>query len=522
MTMRHAHALFMSRRRACLAILLCLTLFLSSCSSTVSQISRTGTAATLPPAAQPYAAPVGDASLDYTTLVDLYLPSLDGTHLVAQQAQLTLNRGRHPAEAVLRALFTYEGNRQVQALGGSVRLQLAGVNPVEISCGVCTVTLAASALQLNHGAFYSVCQAIASTLAPLGISHVNILVSGMAVAMDITASLPLGSVTARPEADLADLWAQLESRKPALGEDASQVSLTATATLFFPTLEGTGLLAETRDISFVGQAPSQLASGLITALSAGPQVLASAAPMPDVNALLLYAPQIRELQDTGGRIATLYFCEDLESRLDSSGLDMAGFLGSVTYTLTAFIPSLTAVECYVGGSLLTSVLTAENRMMTFPDGRMTRSDFAAYLKDVAVLYFVQDGHLTASPRPVPYYEARNPRYLLLQLMAGTTATEAAAGRLSLLPSHLGDADILGFSVQDSVLLVNLSSAFATASSSLDAAQEQLMAYSMINTLCFATELRRVRFYFGSQPWDTLAGSLWWNGEFMENTSMVQP
>lgn len=59
---------------------------------------------------------MGDASLDYTALVDLYLPSLDGTHLVAQQAQLTLNRGRHPAETVLRALFTYEGNRQVQAL----------------------------------------------------------------------------------------------------------------------------------------------------------------------------------------------------------------------------------------------------------------------------------------------------------------------------------------------------------------------------------------------------------------------
>ena len=81
----------------------------------------------------------------------------------------------------------------------------------------------------------------------------------------------------------------------------------------------------------------------------------------------------------------LYFCEDLEDRLRNSGLDMAGFLGSVTYTLTAFIPSLTAVECYVGGSLLTSVLTAENRMLTFPDGRMTRGDFAAYLKDVALL-----------------------------------------------------------------------------------------------------------------------------------------
>ena len=137
---------------------------------------------------------------------------------------MTLNRGRHPAETVLRALFTYEGNRQVQALGGTVRSSLAGsVNPVEISRGVCMVYFwSPRALAMNHDAFYAVCQAIASTLAPFGISHVNILISGMAVAMDITASLPLGSITARPEADLADLWNQLDSRKPALGEDASR------------------------------------------------------------------------------------------------------------------------------------------------------------------------------------------------------------------------------------------------------------------------------------------------------------
>ena len=58
-----------------LAALLCLTLALSGCTSTLGQLSSTGGAATLPPAAQPYSAPVGDASLDYTALVDLYLPA---------------------------------------------------------------------------------------------------------------------------------------------------------------------------------------------------------------------------------------------------------------------------------------------------------------------------------------------------------------------------------------------------------------------------------------------------------------
>ena len=64
------------------------------------------------------------------------LPSRDHSRLLAQQVQLTLNHGQHPAETVLRALFSFEANRRVDALGGDVRLQLAGVNPVEISCGV--------------------------------------------------------------------------------------------------------------------------------------------------------------------------------------------------------------------------------------------------------------------------------------------------------------------------------------------------------------------------------------------------
>ena len=504
-----------------LAALLCLTLLLGGCTSTQRQITDSGVSATLPPAAQPYTAPVGDAALDYTAQVELMLPSRDHSRLLAQQVQLTLNHGQHPAETVLRALFSFEANRRVDALGGDVRLQLAGVNPVEISCGVCTVTLAASALQLDHPSFYRACQGMAATLAPYGVESLNVLVSGQAVAMDITAALPLGTVTAQTDADLEASWNQLDARKPALGEDASLVSLTANATLFFPTAGGTGILAETRDVSFVGQSPAQLAAGLVQALSAGPQVLTVASPMPDVEGLMLYAPQINTQSDTGERVATLRFAEGLEATLREADVDPAGFYASLTYTLTTFIPSLTAVEYWVGGRLLTSVLTSENRMISFPDGRMTRSDFAAYLEDVAVLYLVHGERLVEVHRPMPYYAARNPRALLLQLLDGPTVTEAALGYRSLLPDYLGDADILGFSVEGDTLLVNLSATFVTGTSGLTPDEERLMAYSMVNTLAKAASCRRARFYFSSSAWDTLCGGVWWNGDFMVNMSMVE-
>ena len=243
--------------------------------------------------------------------------------------------------------------------------------------------------------------------------------------------------------------------------------------------------------------------------------------MPDVEGLMLYAPQINTQSDTGERVATLRFAEGLEATLREADVDPAGFYASLTYTLTTFIPSLTAVECWVGGRLLTSVLTSENRMISFPDGRMTRSDFAAYLEDVAVLYLVHGERLVEVHRPMPYYAARNPRALLLRLLDGPTATEAALGYSSLLPDYLGDADILGFSVESDTLLVNLSATFVTGTSGLTPDEERLMAYSMVNTLAKATSCRRARFYFSSSAWDTLCGGVWWNGDFMVNMSMVE-
>lgn len=509
----------MHRKR--LAALLILPLLLTGCSSTQTQIMEQEASVTLPPVSQPYTAPVGDASLNYTAQAELFLPSLSGDQLVAQQVELTLNHGQHPAETVLRALFNFESNRRVQALGGDVRLQLAGVNPVEISCGVATVTLASSALQLSSPAFYTVCQGIAATLAPYGVSRVNVLVSGQTVAMDLTASLPLGTVTAAREVPLSTLWKQLDLRKPALNADVSQAGLNANVTLFFPVADGTGILAETRDVSFDGQTPAQLAQGLIDALSAGPQELTAAAPMPDVSALLSQPPDVSVGTESNGRTVTLRFAEGLDARLKEVGVDQVSFLASLTYTLTTFIPYLTQVTCVVGGETLTRAFTAENRLLTFPAGDLRRSDFAAYVMDVATLYLVRDARLTRVERSMPYYAARNPRALLLQLLDGPTATESAAGLQSLLPHYLGDADILGFSVAGDTLLINLSATFITGSSGLAPAEERLMAYSIINTLCDATGCRRVRFYFGSAAWDTLCGGVWWNGDFMRNTALVE-
>ena len=59
-------------------------------------------------------------------------------------------------------------------------------------------------------------------------------------------------------------------------------------------------------------------------------MLTVASPMPDVEGLMLYAPQINTQSDTGEQVATLRFAEGLEATLGEADVDPAGFYASLT------------------------------------------------------------------------------------------------------------------------------------------------------------------------------------------------
>lgn len=508
----------MMKRFLCLLLVFSCGLTLSGCTNTLE--SNALPAATLPPAEAKFAPPVGDVALNHTATVPLYLPSLDGQRLLTEYASLYLNHGRHSAQTIAEALLQQPATGTTQALGNGVTLSLYGQQSVEVSSGVCTVNLAATALQLDQQSLHSVCTAITATLCELeDIQYVNFLVADQAVSMDITGNLPLGGQTAHPGEELTALWEQMEARRAPLGENPADTPVTAVATLYFPLADGSGIAAETRNLTFPGQSADQLAAGLVSALSAGAQYLSGTSAMPNLSALMSAPPQTTELDD-GGRMVSVYFHAGLENSLRQAQVDMPCFISALTCTLTSFIPSVSSVRMYIGETPLTSLYSAVHGNLIFQNGLMLRQQFASYLMDQVTLYFSSGDRLKAVGRALPHRQAHGPRALLLELMEGPTLQELDAGYEPVLPEGLTDADILGIALQGDTLLLNLSARCAELIRTQAASWEQIACYSLVNTLGEAMGAQRVRFFFDGQMLEELGGTLYWGGEFLVNPSLI--
>ncbi len=506
----------MNKRLLCL--LLASALVLSGC--TGIEARSTSAAPTLPPAQARYSPPSGDDGLARTATAALYLPSRDGQRLLTQYVTLSSTNTQHSALTLVQTLLAQGATSATQALGNDVSLSLYGPAPVEISCGICTVNLAATALQLEQQELYRVCAAITATLCELeDVQYVNFLVADQAVSMDITGSLPLGSQTARPGEELTVLWEQMEARRAPLGANPANTPVSAIATLFFPLADASGVAAETRNLTFEGQAADQLAEGLLTALSSGAQYLAGTCAMPNLSGLMTEPPQAVDLDD-GGRMLSLYFHSSLESSLRQAGVDMPCFISALIHTMTGFIPSLSYVRIFVGDAPLTSLYSTVHGNLIFQNGLMLRSQFASFVQDQVTLYFSSGSKLKQVRRALSPSRSQNPRALLLALMEGPTQQELNAGYEPVLPEGMTDADILGLSLEGDTLLVNLSARCGELIRTQAAQWEQIACYAMVNTLGKATGAARVRFFFGGQMAESLGGQLYWGGEFLVNPSLI--
>lgn len=507
-----------SHRMSCRALCLTLCVALLCLTGCAAPAQTPAVSSTLPPAEQRYEAPVGDDGMAYTATIALYLPSLDGSRLLAHYQIMELSHSRHPAEEIVRALLDCEGDGEVTSLGDGVNLTLYGTAPVEVSGSVCTVNLASSALQLSRERFYTVCLSLASTLCQLDdILHVNVLVADQPVALDVAGYQPTGSVTAHPGEDLTVLWNQMESRATPLGQTAAEVPLNATVTLYFPLLDG-GFMPETRNLTFAGQSPAQLASGLLTAMSVGAQYLTGACSMPDLNALLVSSPESSALSD-GSRLITLNFSADFTDRLTLLGVDPASMMGAIVYTLTTMIPSVSSVRIVSGGVTISGVTGEETGSLRFPEGNQRRSHYAAALMEQVTIYLSSGSMLKAARRTVRCDEAEDPRTLLRLLMAGPTEAERAAGLTAPLPDGLAEEDVLGIGMRGDTLLLNLSERFGQAVEK-QTVNEQLLCYALVTTLCEAKSLRRTRFFFAGDAVEYLGGEIYWGGEFLLNRVLI--
>lgn len=500
------------KRILCLS---CVCLMLSGCAA---QETASAPGVTLPPVESRLSPKTNDISQAYTQTVLLYLPSRDGTRLISVPETARFTASRHAAETLCDMLFSHEGTESAASLGGGVSLRLTDTDAVEISGEVATINLAASALRLSHEQLFTVGQALANTLCQFGdLKYVNILISGVQPGLDIAGTLPAGSFQPNTQEDLSTLWARASAPQ-------TSARRAFAATLYYPAPSGKGILCEARTLSFSELSVSASARTLLEALSAEAEYLPALPLCPDLCGLLSQEP---ELSETGGmRRLVLRFDESMNTRLIDAGITRSVMMASLVCTFTTFMPGLDGVEIHIGSEQISAITPSgtfygAGETILFSDGLMQRKSFIPFLLAYCPLYFAgRDGKLIQSQRPVPFYEARQIRSIIGQLMLGPQAYDSVSGLSAVLPQGLRDADLLGISLEGDTLVLNFSNQLLSLCQGISEKEEQLMVYSLVNTLCELPGIRRVAFFImGRQP-ETLAGSIFLPGDFLPNYNLM--
>ena len=509
----------MRKRITCLLLACICMLCLSGCGTRTEEEKKP--APTLPPAEARFTAPDGDGIIARGGEYRIYLPGKEELRLVSRTIELEPANLYDTAEMLIRYLISYPGDEETKKLGGTRPLDLYGPHPIEISGGVCTVNLTSSALQLNPSDFYKNSLCISTTLCELKeINSVNILVADQSVALDITGNLAMGTLTAHPGENIPVLWEQMEAKRAPLGEDLSRTPLSAMATLYYPLSDCRGIGCTMRMVTFDGQTPQQLAVGLLDSMSDVRRGMAGGLSFPDVRSLLLHEPVTSELED-GGRLITLSLREDAEELLMEGGTDLPCFVAAVTCTLTTFIPGIAAVCIRIGDKPIAELRTDRFEPVTALGGLVTRSAVEPFLMSSTTVFFSRNGILCECERPISRKSADSPRAQLCVLIEGPDLTEQREGILPTLPRGVREDDILGVTAEGDTLLVNLSEGFRSEIQQQGKDAELLICYSMVNTLCRNTGMRRVRFFFEGEQVETIAGEIYWAGEFMYNTGLAE-
>jgi hypothetical protein len=137
------------------------------------------------------------------------------------------------------------------------------------------------------------------------------------------------------------------------------------------------------------------------------------------------------------------------------------------------------------------------------------------------VYFARNGILCECERPIARRSVDSLRAQMCALMEGPDATETEGGITATLPEAVREDDILGIAAEGDTLLVNLSEHFRTAIREAGGDAETMICYSMVNTLCRNTGMKRVRFFFEGEQAESVAGTIYWAGEFLYNIGLAE-
>lgn len=495
-------------KRALLAVwLLAAGLLLGGCMSQISERAMIDLEdKPVAPAAQ---APETDGAAVREEYATLYFLAQDGVTLKPVIRRIEVQGGMSRAQAALDALLAgpLDTERGViwPDLGASRSARL-----LEISRGVATIDLNAHARTLAQQTLYAVRLAIANTLTEFSeISYVNVLVGGREEGLDLSATLPVGTLAHTDERNVSARYNRLYDQK------LSGEGVTLLTTLYFPSEDGRMILPEVRSIAYAQAAPIEYLYTILGELGKGASLPLCAGEFP---APLEYIEEMPEIVRTEDGYLAIELCFDmqLEEDLARSGMTLGAYMAMLSDTLMGFVPGVEGLKVSVGEKNIDTLApeqTPDGVEIEFEHGLATRNDFMGYVGAPVVLYARHEDGLVPAVCVMRQAKADDARERLTELMR-LSAKESA------LPQGLSAPDILAVYEEADVIAVNLSGAFRSAMEKLSGQRERMAVYAMVNTLTEGKRASKVQFFFEGEQVSRLAGALEMRGAFVRNPGMV--
>lgn len=470
-----------------------------------------------------YPAPTGFEDGSYDREIVFWLPSTTEGEIVQVRDRLRFSTSYAPEETALRQLLSYSADSGHLPLPGDGGIMLADGISFILSCGTAIVNLSLEFEYLSEADRYLFAQCVTNTICGLGRAEaVVFLCEGSAVSLSDQETIPAGAFRQSDGLDLPLVQALLMARR----SEETALRYSADTALFYPAQAGRGILCETRAVSFPEPGEEQAVLTLLEALSQPPETLLDVPQLPELTDYLTEAPLLIPVDDDH-RSVVLRFSEALNQQISSRGVLRSVLLAGITSTLTAFLPDIASVVCYIGRDRVTSLVPVglyegANDSIVFQDGNMRWNDFAYFHLTECRLYFLNDrDQLTESVRSLPAAWADSPIQLLGALLDGPSYYDSMPNLHSAVPDSATPDDILGLDSVRDICLVNLSGRLIGACEGYSLAEERNFVYAIVNTLTCLPWCGRVELYVDGQQPDMLISQLALPGGFMRNADYAR-
>ena len=448
-------------------------------------------------------APNTDSVPVRTLDVELYMRSADGAMLMPVSTALRVDYTQDAAQVLMEQLLAAEEEGLVNPVPAGTRLL-----SVEHTNRTVTVDLSIDAYNVDGADdLLWMDTAIARTLGTLeNVDYVNLLIGGRKYSLD---GLTMGAMPVQ-SANATLLWAQSRTEAEYFAQTDGSYAIDRTAILYYPAVSGGNLLPVAAPVRFSAENAVEVLLESLTELPEG---------VHGVRAAFDVLPEFEQhtvVTEDGRRVIKIDFAEGSWSRIAQK--DAGTTCAAAALTLISVVPEIDGVVFCADDMLITEYEIDGERFV--PEmGVLTREGLRSRIGAAVDLYYGSPAGnaLSRVTRVLSPMVEHYPRMLLGMLMEGPAAGDEA---VSAIPEGISTEDVLGISLSDGVMQVNLSANFYRLCQPLSGDAERKLVYSIVNTLCNLDSVNAVQFFVEGGQAEVLSESMYLHVPLMANPGLV--